>query len=116
MLGTNSDADVDWIRQNLIYLTINLPDIIESSMKIDLTATGFGFQARAGECVYHACICILVMLMSAFSWYSNSKGISEHDYGFKLDFYEEIVPEVGLLLSTQLSLKSLPCFCPQVGN
>ena len=100
-LDTNDDANVAWVRQNIVYLTINLPDIIESLMTIDLTATGLGFHARTGEYVYQSSMYILVLLTPVPLRHSASKGIPEHDYAFKLEFSEEILPEVGPLLSTQ---------------
>ena len=89
------------MRQNIVYLTINLPDIIEDSMKIDLTATGLSFQARTGKYVYHSSMYTLVQLVPISLRHSASKGLPEHDYAFKLEFSEEILPEVGPLLSTQ---------------
>ena len=100
-LDANDDANVAWMRQNIVYLTINLPDIIEDSMKIDLTATGLSFQARTGKYVYHSSMYILVLLIPYSLRHSASKGLPEHDYAFKLEFSEEILPEVGPLLSTQ---------------
>jgi|SRR5258706_12847427 len=96
----NDDANVTWMRQNIVYLTINIPDIIKDSMKIDLTETGLGFQARTGEYVYHSSMYILVLLIPVSLHHSASKGIQEHDYAFKLEFSDEILPEVGPLLST----------------
>ena len=100
-LDANDDANVACVRQNIVYLTINLPDIIESSMNIDLTATGLDFQARTGKYVYHSSMYILILLTPVSLHHSASKGIPEHDYACKLEFSEEILPEVGPLLSTQ---------------
>jgi hypothetical protein len=35
-------------RQNILYVTINLPDIVESTLKYDLEPTGLSFKAQAG--------------------------------------------------------------------
>lgn len=85
----------------MIYLTINLPDIIESSIKTDLTATGLGFQARAGKCVNRSYTYILATLIFVSSRHSASKGLPEHDYAFKLEYSEEILPEVSPFLFTR---------------
>jgi len=68
-------------------------------MKTDLTATGLSFQARVGKCVYPSYVYILILLKPVSSRHSASKGIPEHDYSFKLEFSEEILPEVGPVLS-----------------
>jgi hypothetical protein len=52
--------------QNILYLTVNLPDIQDTSLVCDLKAASIDFKAKAGE----------------------------KDYAFTLDFFEEIVPEV----------------------
>lgn len=85
----------------MIYLTINLPDIIESSIKTDLTATGLGFQARAGKYVNRSYTYILATLIFVSSRHSASKGLPEHDYAFKLEYSEEILPEVSPFLFTR---------------
>ncbi|KAF8634007.1 hypothetical protein AX15_001181 [Amanita polypyramis BW_CC] len=58
--------------KNVIYLTINLPDIQDSTLKYDLQTTSLTFEARAGNV---------------------TKGIEENDYAFKLDLHQEIIPE-----------------------
>ena len=55
--------------QNIVYLTVNLPDIQESSLVSDLQPTFLDFKATAG---------------------------AAKEYAFRLDFFEEIVPEVRL--------------------
>lgn len=47
VVATTTDASNDY--QNILYLTINLPDIIESSLKVNLTATGISLEAKAGK-------------------------------------------------------------------
>jgi len=53
--------------KNVVYLTVNLPDIKLDSLKYDLTPSLISFQAKAG---------------------SDAK-----EYAFKLDLYEPVVPE-----------------------
>ncbi|KAJ3986346.1 HSP20-like chaperone [Lentinula detonsa] len=55
--------------KNVIYLTVNLPDIKESSLKFGLSETSLQFSATAGD---------------------SSKGIDEKEYGFELEFFKEI--------------------------
>ncbi|GLB36555.1 putative CS domain containing protein [Lyophyllum shimeji] len=59
-------------KKNVVYLTVNLPDIQETTLSYDLTPTSLSFKAKTGN---------------------PAKGIPERDYAFNLDFYEEIVPE-----------------------
>jgi hypothetical protein len=35
--------------QCVVFLTVNLPDIIESSLQYNLTATSLSFKAKAGK-------------------------------------------------------------------
>jgi hypothetical protein len=44
--------------QNVLYLTINLPDIDESSLKYTLEPTKIAFEATSGKCVAHR-LCFL---------------------------------------------------------
>ncbi|KAG8220170.1 HSP20-like chaperone [Butyriboletus roseoflavus] len=56
--------------KNVIFLTINLPDITESTLKYTLTSTSLSFKANAGS--------------------------GEHaDYAFELDFFAEVDPEIS---------------------
>ncbi|KAF8508235.1 HSP20-like chaperone [Hysterangium stoloniferum] len=57
-------------QKNVVYLTINLPEIIESSLEYNLTATGLSFKAKAGN-----------------------PGDTLKEYAFTLDFFGEIAPE-----------------------
>lgn len=101
-------------------MTVNLPDIIESTLEYKLTPTNISVKAKAGKCVqsqfgvpsrltdYH--LLTFDLLSSA------SKGIEEKEYEFSLDFYSEVVPEVCYLfipspivctlLTTHLPLRS----------
>ena len=36
------------ILQNIIYLTVNVPDVVESSLEYALTPTALSFKATAG--------------------------------------------------------------------
>ncbi|KAI5995002.1 HSP20-like chaperone [Pisolithus albus] len=58
--------------KNVIYLTINLPNIDQSSLKFELTSTSINFEANAG-----------------------SPGTPVKHYAFSLDFFSEIVPELS---------------------
>ncbi|KAL4068421.1 HSP20-like chaperone [Scleroderma yunnanense] len=53
--------------KNVIYLTVNIPDIDESTLDYQLTPSGINLKATAGS--------------------------TKTDYAFSLDFFEEIVPE-----------------------
>ncbi|KZO99663.1 HSP20-like chaperone [Calocera viscosa TUFC12733] len=66
--------------KNILYVTIDLPDIIEGTLKLDLEEDSISFKARAGNA---------------------ARGLAEKDYEFKLDFYAPIVPE-----ETQKNLSS----------
>ncbi|KAF8213670.1 HSP20-like chaperone [Mycena galopus ATCC 62051] len=68
--------------KNVLYLTINLPDIQESGLKFDLEPTKITFEATSG----------------------NDKTGHEKKYAFSLDFFSEIVPEKS---SKKLSTRSL---------
>ncbi|KIJ68808.1 hypothetical protein HYDPIDRAFT_107060 [Hydnomerulius pinastri MD-312] len=41
--------------KNIVYLTVNLPDIVESSLKYDLTATKLTLEATAGGYISFCC-------------------------------------------------------------
>ncbi|KAH9060733.1 HSP20-like chaperone [Lactarius vividus] len=55
--------------KNIVFVTVNLPDIVESSVQYDLQPTGLTFKAQAGS------------------------GEQKSDFEFKVDFYKEIIPE-----------------------
>ncbi|KAL1663565.1 HSP20-like chaperone [Schizophyllum commune] len=69
--------------KNVLYVTINLPDIQENTLQLDLQPTKISFKAKAGDA---------------------AKGIQERDYAFDLDFFAEIVPESS---SHKLTSRSL---------
>ncbi|KAK7029683.1 p23 chaperone protein wos2 [Paramarasmius palmivorus] len=69
--------------KNIVYLTVNLPDIQESTLEYELTPTNISFKARAGDA---------------------SKGIEEKDYAFDLEFFSEVIPEES---SKRLTSRSL---------
>ncbi|KAJ7748498.1 HSP20-like chaperone [Mycena maculata] len=68
--------------KNVVYLTVNLPDIQESSLEYTLEPTKISFKAKSG----------------------NAKTGSEKDYAFNLEFFAEIVPEKS---SKRLTTRSL---------
>ncbi|CAK5264985.1 unnamed protein product [Mycena citricolor] len=74
----SSESDEE---KNIIYLTINLPDIQESSLEYALEPTKLTFKATSG----------------------NTKTGSEKAYAFELEFFSEIVPEKS---SKKLSTRS----------
>ncbi|KAF9478724.1 HSP20-like chaperone [Pholiota conissans] len=53
--------------KNILYITVNLPDIQESSLEYNLTPTSISFKAKASP--------------------------QEKEYAFALDFFSEVVPE-----------------------
>ncbi|KAF7319932.1 CS domain-containing protein [Mycena kentingensis (nom. inval.)] len=57
--------------KNIVYFTINLPDVDESSLKLSIEPTKISFAATSG----------------------NEKTGSTKDYAFELEFFKEIVPE-----------------------
>ncbi|KAF7592158.1 hypothetical protein BBP40_000645 [Aspergillus hancockii] len=76
----SSDSDA---AKNVIFLTVNLPDIQEQTLKVDLTSTSLSFEARAGN---------------------TSKNIAEKDYAFSIKFFKEVDPDLS---SKKLSSRSL---------
>ncbi|KAI9460121.1 HSP20-like chaperone [Lactarius psammicola] len=66
--------------KNFLFVTVNLPDIVESSLQYDLQPTGLSFKAQAGT------------------------GDQKSDYEFKVDFYKEIIPEESEKHSTSRSV------------
>ncbi|KAK0465013.1 HSP20-like chaperone [Desarmillaria tabescens] len=61
--------------KNIIYLTVNVPDIQPSTLECNLTPTSISFKTKAGN---------------------PEKGIPEKSYAFDLHFFEEIDPEKSL--------------------
>ncbi|KAJ7139557.1 HSP20-like chaperone [Mycena epipterygia] len=68
--------------KNIVYLTVNLPDIQESTLEYTLDATKISFKAKSG----------------------NASTGSEKSYAFDLDFFSEIIPEKS---SKKLTTRSL---------
>ncbi|KAH8988221.1 putative Hsp90 binding co-chaperone, partial [Lactarius akahatsu] len=62
----SSESDKE---KNILFVTVNLPDIVPSSIQYDLQPTGLTFKAQAGP------------------------GEQKSDFEFKVDFYKEIIPE-----------------------
>ncbi|KAI0771024.1 HSP20-like chaperone [Trametes elegans] len=58
--------------KNIVYVTVNLPDIQEKTLEYNLTPTSLSFKAQAGDA---------------------SKGIEERLYEFAIDLFDEVVPE-----------------------
>ncbi|WP_331759960.1 p23/wos2 family protein [Streptomyces anulatus] len=76
----SSDTDPD---KNVVYLTVNLPDIQEGTLKVELTGTTLTFSANAGD---------------------PGRNIPVRDYAFSLEFYDRIVPDRS---TRKLSSRSL---------
>ncbi|KAF9258614.1 HSP20-like chaperone [Marasmius fiardii PR-910] len=76
----SSDTDAT---KNIVYFTVNLPNIQESSLQYKLTPTSISFKATAGDA---------------------AKGIDEKEYEFDFDFFSEVVPEES---SKRLTSRSL---------
>ncbi|KAI0318000.1 HSP20-like chaperone [Amylostereum chailletii] len=68
----SSEFDED---KNILFVTINLPDIIPDSLDYKLEPTKISFKARAGD---------------------SKKGIEEKDYAFSFDLFKEVVPEKSI--------------------
>ncbi|KJA29359.1 hypothetical protein HYPSUDRAFT_127652 [Hypholoma sublateritium FD-334 SS-4] len=62
--------------KNIVYITVNLPDIKESSLEYNLTPESISFKAKAGS---YATIF--------------ADPIEEKEYAFVLDLFAEVVPE-----------------------
>ncbi|KAJ7596613.1 HSP20-like chaperone [Mycena floridula] len=69
--------------KNVVYLTINTPDINEATLKYDLTPTSISFSTKTGN---------------------PEKGIPEKEFAFDLQFFDEVVPEDSI---KRLSTRSL---------
>ncbi|KAF9786075.1 HSP20-like chaperone [Thelephora terrestris] len=58
--------------KNVVYLTVNLPDINGSTLKYELTSSKISFKARTGNA---------------------KKGVEEKDYAFDMELFGEVIPE-----------------------
>jgi len=75
-MSTSKHPEVLWAQRssetdnekNVLFVTINLPDIVESTLQYDLQPTGLSFKAQAGTVV-------------------------SSTYEFKIDLYKEVIPE-----------------------
>lgn len=79
----SSDNDAE---KNVVFVTINLPDIIENTLKFDLTPTGFKFAATSGNA---------------------AKGLPEKNYAIDVTFFDEIDVEAStkVLTTRHLALR-----------
>ncbi|KAI0757383.1 HSP20-like chaperone [Daedaleopsis nitida] len=73
-------------KKNILYVTVNLPDIKAGTLEYNLTPTSLSFKAKAGNA---------------------DKGIEEKDYEFAIDLYAEVVPEASSKNLTSRSLSLL---------
>ncbi|KAF6766450.1 HSP20-like chaperone [Ephemerocybe angulata] len=69
--------------KNVIYLTVNVPDIQPESLEYNLTPTSIHFKAKSGD---------------------PARNIPEREYQFDLDFFAEVIPEES---TKKLSSRSL---------
>ncbi|GBE78480.1 HSP20-like chaperone [Sparassis latifolia] len=70
-------------KKNILYLTVNLPDIKPETVEYDLTSTTISFKAKAGDA---------------------EKGLEERDYAFNFNLFADIVPEESLKHLTSRSI------------
>ncbi|KAJ7151556.1 HSP20-like chaperone [Mycena filopes] len=68
--------------KNIVYLTVNLPDVQENSLEYNLEPTKLSFKAKSG----------------------NEKTGGEKEYAFNLDFFGEVIPEKSTKRLTTRSL------------
>jgi len=66
----SSESDAD---KNIVYLTVNLPDIVEATLKYQLTDTGFSISAKTGN---------------------PGQGIPEKEYAASIEFFAPIEPDL----------------------
>ncbi|WP_329012280.1 p23/wos2 family protein [Streptomyces sp. NBC_00690] len=59
---------------NVVFLTVNVPDVQEDTLKVELTGTTLTFSATAGD---------------------PGKNIAVSDYAFSLEFHDRIVPDLS---------------------
>ncbi|KAF8557396.1 HSP20-like chaperone [Imleria badia] len=67
--------------KNIIYLTVNLPNIVEASLEYKLTSTGLSFKAT-----------------------TSTAGVEQTEYAFGLDLYAEVDEEKSTSRLTSRSL------------
>ncbi|KAG5353874.1 Protein wos2 [Termitomyces sp. T112] len=72
--------------KNIIYLTVNLPDIQEQSLAFELTSSSISFKAKTGDV---------------------GRGLPDKVYEFKLDFYAEVTPELSTKKLTTRSFSAV---------
>ncbi|KAI0762608.1 HSP20-like chaperone [Fomes fomentarius] len=73
-------------KKNVLYITVNLPDIQADTLEYNLTPTKLSFKAKTGNA---------------------EKGIEEKDYEFSIDLYGEVDPEASSKSLTSRSLSLL---------
>ncbi|KAL1952284.1 hypothetical protein VTO73DRAFT_1433 [Trametes versicolor] len=73
-------------KKNILYVTVNLPDIKPETLQYELTPAHISFKAKAGNA---------------------DKGIEEKEYEFAFDMFEEVIPEESAKNLTSRSLSLL---------
>ena len=79
--------------QNVIYLTVNQPDIQPSTLEYKLTPTSINFKATSGEYVF----LLSTQRYLSDESHSPARNIPEKEYAFDLELFAEVDPEVGAL-------------------
>ena len=74
-----------------MFLTVNLPDIVESTLNCDLTASKFSFKAKAGRWVTDRHLDNREINDES---QANRASAEEKEYELDIEFFEEIIPEV----------------------
>ncbi|CAL1696623.1 unnamed protein product [Somion occarium] len=62
-------------KKNILYVTVNLPDIKPETLDYQLTPTHISLKAKSGNA---------------------DKGLEEHEYAFEFDLFDEVAPEESL--------------------
>ena len=87
-----------------MFLTVNLPDIVESTLNYDLTASKLSFKAKAGRWVTDRHLANREINDES---QPNRASAEEKEYELDIEFFEEIVPEVRSPLHTCFLLARL---------
>jgi hypothetical protein len=81
--------------QNVLFVTINLPDIVESSLQYDLKPASLSFKAQAGYATVPPSQAHPHSLPRVITF----RTAEPSTYEFNIDLYKEVIPEVLVLLS-----------------
>ncbi|KAF9056428.1 hypothetical protein BJ165DRAFT_1433365 [Panaeolus papilionaceus] len=81
--------------KNIIYLTVNLPDIRPLTLDYKVTSTSIHFKATAGPCVSYLSNLFYFLDLKQPSEAPGSE-VPGKEYAFDLDFFKEIDVEVHM--------------------